>query len=258
MRIWFVSIVVLCFLVLFAFSVYAGVDPTLVMYLPLDENNGNTASDLSPLGNHAVLKGKSAWTNGKYNSGIEIVSGGWMEVKDSDSLDLTKAMTINCWVLIKGMTAEHQSAVEKGDAWEAGEYNLLPCYNPDSVLLQMNDLPEGCDDEALGGKVNDGQWHHIAGTWDGKAIKTFVDGKETSKLDCAGELEKNSKPLYIGARGGSSRWMNGLIDEIKMYNRALNEAEIKQDMDNPTANLAVNADGKSAVTWGKVKSKMLN
>ncbi|HGJ67514.1 TPA: LamG domain-containing protein [bacterium] len=252
---WFYYIVTFSLLFLTSISVYAGIEPSLVMYLPLDENSGNVSKDLSPFGNHAVLKGKASWAVGKFNSCIQIVNGCWLEVKDADSLDLTKAMTINCWVLIKGMTAEHQSAVEKGDSWEAGEYNLLPCYNPDSVLLQMNDLPEECDDEALGGKVNDGEWHHIAGTWDGKVIKTFVDGKETSRLNCAGELSANNKPLYIGARGGNQRFMNGLIDEIKVYNRALTDAEIKQDMDNPSANLAVNDDGKLSVTWGKVKSK---
>lgn len=252
MKIWFFNLLALCFLMVC--SAYAGVDPSLVMYLPLDENSGNTAKDLSPFKNDAVLKGKPAWVAGKYNSCIQIATGNWLEVKDSDSLDLTTAITINCWVLIKGMTAEHQSAVEKGDAWKAGEYNLLPCYNPDSVLLQMNDLPDSCDDEATGGKVNDGEWHHIAGTWDGKVIRTYIDGKKSSELACSGTLEKNSDPLYIGARGGNQRWMNGLIDEIKVYNRALSEAEIKTDKNDPTANLAVKVDGKSAITWGKIKT----
>ncbi len=106
-------------------------------------------------------------------------------------------------------------------------------------------------------KVNDGAWHHIAGTFDGKTIKTYVDGKETSKLSCAGSLEKNSDPLFIGCRAGSSRWMNGLIDEIKVYNRALNADEIKRDMDDPMANLAVMIDGKSAVAWGNLKSNFI-
>lgn len=235
---------------------FGGADESLVLYLPLDENSGNIARDLSPKQNHAELKGKAKWAPGKYGSCIEITAGAWLEVPNSPSLQITKALTINCWVLIRGMTGEHQSAVEKGDSWEVGEYNLLPCYNPDSVLLQMNDLPEECDDEALGGKVNDGQWHFIAGTWDGKVIRTFIDGKESSKLACAGELGINNDPLFIGSRGGTQRFMNGFIDEIKVYNRALSEEELKRDMVDPAANLAVSAFGKIASTWGHLKSNI--
>ncbi len=250
----FFNSLLLLLLFLFPFSALGQLDPTLVLYLSMDENTGNIARDLSPFKNDAVFKGKPKWVQGKYGSGIELGTGNWLEVKDHPSLDMTTSLTINCWVLIKGMTGEHQSAVEKGDAWEVGEYNLLPCYNPDSVLLQMNDLPEECDDEALGGKVNDGLWHFIAGTWDGKVIRTFIDGKESSKLACAGSLGTNDDPLFIGCRGGTQRWLNGLIDEIKVYNRALSEEEIKRDMENPAANLSVTIYGKASATWGMLKS----
>jgi len=254
MKICFLSFS-LCFLIGLAFSVYAQVDSSLVMYLPLDENNGNVANDLSKYKNNAVLKGKPAWVPGKYNSGVQISANNWLEVKDADSLDLTDGITINCWVLINGLTGDHQSAVEKGTVWGPGEYNLLPCYNPESVLLQMNDLPDNCDDEALGGKVDDKEWHHIAGMYDGKMIRIYIDGKESASLACSGELEKNTDPLFIGCRAGSSRWMNGLIDEIKVYNRALSADEIKKDMDDPSANLAVDSKNKLAATWGSIKSK---
>lgn len=235
-------------------SVYsAGLDPSLVMYLPLDENKGNVAKDLSPFKNDAEFKGKPTWVAGKYNSGVFIGIGNWLEVKDSNSLDLTKSLTINCWVQIKGLTGDHQSAVEKGAVWGPGEYNLLPVYSG-NVLLQMNDLPDECDDEAIGGKVDDGEWHHIAGVWDGKTIKTYIDGKESSSIPCAGTLETNNDPLFIGCRGGSSRWMNGIIDEIKVYNRALTADEIKRDMDNPQANLSVSINGKLPAVWGKLKT----
>jgi len=254
LKIWFLFFAFCLFLGL-PFSLYsAGLDPSLVMYLPLDENTGKIAKDLSPFKNDAEFKGKPTWVQGKYNSGVLLGIGNWLEVKDADSLDLTDGITINCWVLIKSLTGDHQSAVEKGAAWGPGEYNLLPVYSG-NVLLQMNDLPDECDDEAIGGKVDDGLWHHIAGTFNGKVIKTYIDGKESSSLSCVGSLDKNSDPLFIGCRGGSSRWMDGVIDEIKIYNRALTADEIKKDMEDPKANLSVNVNGKLSVTWGKLKTK---
>lgn len=237
-------------------SVYCiqAMDPSLVLYLPLDENDGKIAADFSDYKNDAALKGNPKWVPGKFNSGIEVNTGNYLEVKDSDSLDLTDAMTISCWVKILGLTADHQSGVEKGASWSAGEYNLLPVYSG-GVLLQMNDLPDGCDDETIGGPVSDGGWYFITGTWDGKTITIYINGEESRKLPCEGKLEKNADSLFIGCRGGSGRWMVGILDEIKVYNRALTVEEIRDDMENPGRNLAVNAAGRLAVTWGSLKER---
>lgn len=228
-------------------------DNTIVLYLPLDENNGNTANDLSGLKNDAILKGGAKWMPGKFNSGVQLVANNYLEVKDSDSLDITKAMTIEFWSKIYALTADHQSGVEKGTAWSAGEYNLLPVYSG-TIMFQLFDLPDACNDAANGPDVADGEWHFVVGIWDGKNIIINVDGLEKQNMACAGELNTNSDSLYIGCRAGSSRWMNGILDEIKIYNRALSVAEIKKDMENPAANLAVSPKSKLATTWGSLKA----
>jgi len=239
---------------LWILSSYAkAIDPSLVLYLPLDENEGQIAGDVTEYKNDAVFKGKAKWAPGKFNSGVELGAGNYLEVKDSDSLDMTDALTISCWVKIMALTGDHQSGVEKGAAWGIGEYNLLPEYSG-GVLLQMFDLPEACNDEAIGGSVADGEWHFITGTWDGKTIVVYIDAKESRRLPCEGTLGTNNDPLYIGCRGGGQRWFNGFIDEIEIYNRALNVDEIEMDMEDPRANLAVDAVGKLAVTWGNIKA----
>jgi len=253
MKILFSIVVLFCGLWILT-SYGQAADTSLVLYLPLDENKGNIAYDLSEYKNDASLKGKANWAPGKFNSGIELGAGNYLEVGDSDSLDITKALTISCWVKIMGLTGDNQSGVEKGAAWVSGEYNLLPVYGG-GVLLQMFDLPEECDDEAIGGSVSDGEWHFITGTWDGGTIAVYIDAKESRALPCKGELIPNNDLLFIGCRGGSGRWVNGFMDEIKIYNRALSIEEIEKDMIDPRANLAVvEANGKLAVTWGKLKA----
>ncbi len=230
-------------------------DPTMVLYLPLDENAGNTAADLSGYKNDAALKGNPKWVPGKFGSAVEFGASKYLQVADSNSLDITKGITISCWVKIAGDTGDNQSGVEKGAAWASGEYNLLPVYGG-AVLLQMFDLPEACNDDATGGNVLDNQWHFIAGVWDGKAINIYVDAKSAREMGCVGEIKPNADPLYIGCRGGSGRWVNGTMDEIKIYNRGLSIDEIGQDMKDPRANLAVvNLKGKLTITWGDLKVK---
>ena len=228
-------------------------DPSMVLYLPMDENEGDTAYDLSEYNNDATLKGKAKWTTGKFESGVELGTSNYLEVKDSDSLDLTDALTISCWIKIMGVTGDHQSGIEKGAAWASGEYNLLPEYGG-GVILQMFDLPEACNDDAIAGSVVDQEWHYITGAWDGKTIMIYIDGEESRTMACKGKLGTNNDSLYIGCRGGSQRWVNGFIDEIKIYNRALSVDEIKVDMETPRANLAVDTIDKLAVTWGNLKA----
>jgi len=73
-------------------------------------------------------------------------------------------------------------------------------------------------------------------------------------MECAGTLGTNDDPLYIGARGGTVRFVTGALDEIKVYNYALSEAEIQKDMDDPAGSSAVKPVDKLAVTWGTIKS----
>jgi hypothetical protein len=75
--------------------------------------------------------------------------------------------------------------------------------------------------------VNDGHWHHVAVTWDGSTMRMYLDGllRETVPFD--GEVISNDLPLHLGyePRTGHSP-LNGLLDEVSIYKRALSAAEI--------------------------------
>jgi len=73
---------------------------------------------------------------------------------------------------------------------------------------KANDLPEECDDEAIGGPVTiDKKWHHCVGTFDGKEIKIYGDGKLRKELPCKGPLKKEMviciSDVAVEAVGGS-------------------------------------------------------
>ncbi|MCD6505923.1 LamG domain-containing protein [Candidatus Poribacteria bacterium] len=228
----------------------------LVLYLSFDEVKGKTVIDLSSYGNDAEMKGDVKISEGKFGKAVELDgTDDYLVVKNHPSLQLTTAITISCWVKITGGPNDRQSAVEKEPAWQAGEYNLIPVYDG-AVLFQANDLPDHCDDEGAVGNVKDGKWHFVAGTWDGKVIRTYIDGDMVGERECAGKLEKGSGDLFIGSRGGTSRFLWGLIDEVKIYSRALSKEEIKADMENPRHNVApVQPSGKLALTWGRLKRR---
>ncbi len=71
----------------------------------------------------------------------------------------------------------------------------------------------------------DGAWHHIAYTTDGTTDKLYLDGNPTNGL---GVMHNAGAPtnVFIGADSSSTNFFNGSVDEVRVYNRALNAREI--------------------------------
>ena len=224
----------------------------LVLHLSFDELNGNVAKDISKFRNDAKFNGNPKLVEGAFGKAVDFDGKTWAEIPDHSSIDIVDGITIELWANLRAGGAE-QTGVEKGTTWKAGLYTLAAFYRGGSIL-QFFDLPDNCDDENIGGNIQDETWHFLAGTWDGSTIKLYIDGKLNKELACKGTLIPNNDPLFIGSRGGSQRFVNGALDEIKMYNYALTEKELNDDMANPHG-LAVVPQGKLATTWARLKTR---
>lgn len=110
--------------------------------------------------------------------------------------------------------------------------------------------------------IDDNQWHYIAvaGTPADSLVQYFVDGKETGNgnLNLAEFPEDGfENHVFIGLDGradGEFGVFTGIIDEFSVYNRVLEENEIDQNFKSDTG-LAVEPNGKLAVTWGTLKAR---
>ena len=76
-------------------------------------------------------------------------------------------------------------------------------------------------------------WSHVATTYDGTTQRLFVNGVEVASRAQAGPLKKSSNPLRIGGNNIWGEYFQGLIDEVRVYNRALTATEIQADMSIP-------------------------
>ena len=223
----------------------------LVLHLSFDELNGDVAKDLSEFGNDATFKGKPKLIDGVFGKALEFDGKTSGQIPDHASLDIVDGITIEFWAIVKGGEAI-QSGVEKGVAWVSGLYNLAALYNG-GTILQFFDLPEPCNDDNIGPSIQDGEWHFLAGTWDGDDILLYIDGELEAEMPCKGELKPNDDPLFIGARGGSGRFLTGALDEIKVYNYALTKAALLKDMEEPVS-LHVDAQDKLTTVWARLKT----
>jgi hypothetical protein len=76
-------------------------------------------------------------------------------------------------------------------------------------------------------------WTHIATTYDGANMRIYVNGVLVATRAQAGNLAVGNQALRIGGNNVSGEFFKGLIDEVRIYNRALSAAEITVDMTTP-------------------------
>ncbi|MGH7176842.1 MAG: LamG-like jellyroll fold domain-containing protein [Tepidisphaeraceae bacterium] len=200
----------------------APVSDLLVHYL-LDEAAGNTASDASGQNNPASLLGGATWTAGKTGSGIEFNgSTGYLTAPNKTSLNPTTGITLAAWI--------------KVDAWAGGNRRILQKGNTDNQYRLTEEI--GVLKFHLAGVTNGiittalpstGVWHHVAATYDGANLRIFIDGGQAVQQSGSGAIATSGDPLYIatktvGATAGD--FFDGVMDDIRIYSRALTSAEV--------------------------------
>jgi hypothetical protein len=78
-------------------------------------------------------------------------------------------------------------------------------------------------------------WTHLATTYDGVTLRLYVGGLEARSFATAGPMTVSTGPLKLGGNAIWGEWYSGLMDDVRVYNRALSAAEIQGDMATPVA-----------------------
>ena len=97
-------------------------------------------------------------------------------------------------------------------------------------------------------------WYHVAGTFDGKRVTTWINGVDDGHYDAAGTIASSSNPVHLGKRveDVSTYSFIGSIDEVGIFNVALPDTEIKSLMNGLSPAVVLSA-GKLSTTWGDMK-----
>jgi hypothetical protein len=75
--------------------------------------------------------------------------------------------------------------------------------------------------------ANYGQWVHVAGVYDGTAVRIYVNGVAQGSEAQTGNITGFSQPLFIGADGEPGEFAKGVIDEVRIYPEALSSAQVR-------------------------------
>jgi type II secretory pathway pseudopilin PulG len=207
----------------------------LVGYWKFDETSGTTAYDSSGYNHNGSLtnmNGSTCWVTGKVDGGLEFDGvDDKVIILDQDIFDNTTELTISVWVYPEVMDGNPRAALSKRVTYGTNEAYAVFFYT--SNLLDV-DIVSNDNRFASYTVFSANQWYHLVVVYDGsRAINERVAVYVNSVIDRTA-IESNSfipnysSDLVIGMlSGNSSSYFKGIIDDVRIYNRALETSEIQ-------------------------------
>jgi PKD repeat protein len=201
------------------------VNDGLVASYAFSSITGGVVTDDSGNGNSGTVSGAVFTANGR-NGGALMFDGNSsvVTVNASASLDLTDALTLEAWVSPLSLDDTYQSVLSKP---------LDPSFSGISYALHGGSRPNTYPSLGLSSSPSNlygnsalplNAWTHLAATYDGTTMRLFINGTQVASQAQTGILATSTEALRIGLN-----W-HGLIDEVRIYNRALTASQIEADM----------------------------
>jgi Concanavalin A-like lectin/glucanases superfamily len=195
----------------------------------LDEGMGSVAHDSSGNANDGALSGATQWIAGKRVGALQL-DGGHVAVQSSASLQ-PQAVTAAAWIKRLGSPGNFKYILAKGASGCLASSFALYSGPGGGLAFYVFDGSSFALSPDAGTSVWDGTWHYVAGTYDGAAVRLYVDGVQvgtgTPHSAPIGYGLVTSDDLLIGDYGGCGGLeLTGAVDEPKIWDRALTAAEI--------------------------------
>ena len=165
-------------------------------------------------------------------------------IANESAFDFTTQVSVEAWVLSSVGSDGYQGVVNKGYDVQGpfelrmtrrSEGSIFGCPDTHVMGFGVRGTGDQGDSQSAVACLTKGVWHHLAGTYDGTMMRLYLDGEiattpsgVVSEIPYSyGELITNDVPINIGWNGAWGEHWSGLIDEVGIYNRALDASEIQ-------------------------------
>jgi uncharacterized repeat protein (TIGR03803 family) len=211
-----------------------GLDGLIAAY-GFDEGVGSTAGDASGKGHAGAIK-QAEWTSaGRYGRALDFDGyNDWVTIADAADLDIRDAITLEAWVNPRSLAGWNTILMKEsgnGLAYSLYANDFYPLHPAGYVNVGGSDISV-VDNTGL--PLN--AWSHVAMTYDGAMLRLYINGAEAGRRALTGRIIATNRDLRIGGNDVWGEFFNGRIDEVRLYNRALQPAEIVRDMRTPIVN----------------------
>jgi hypothetical protein len=225
------------------YSWYVDDVPYANLIMPFDTNSPSTATDYSGYSNNGAVTG-ATWSSDGIQGGAYNFEGNGdvIVVGDSESLGNDGSwteLTVEYWV--NPSTDQNGARVVNkngGDSDDSGKYMAGFNTNGPANVVFFGAIIDGSYEETydeIDTVIPSGIWSHIVGTYrSGEGFKIYINGTlKSQNLGESGAIDASvGEPLFIGYSaadpGDSNRYLYGLLDEVRIYNRTLSAEQVMQ------------------------------
>jgi glucose/arabinose dehydrogenase/PKD repeat protein len=194
-----------------------------------NEGSGTAIADASGNANGGSVTG-AAWVDGRYGKALSFDGvNDLVTVSDAQSLDLTGGVTLEAWVFPR-TTSGWRTVLLKERSGQLA-YGIYANTGTNRASVEVATGANLDVRSATPLAVN--TWTHLAGTYDGATLRLYVNGTQVSSRSATGAITASGSPLRIGGNTIWGEYFDGLIDEVRIYTRALSQSEIQADMNAP-------------------------
>jgi PKD repeat protein len=145
----------------------------------------------------------------------------YVNIPYTSSLDLQDSLTISAWI-----NSTNNSSQSRGIAGKAGGYQIFI----ESGGLLVFGFYNGAGWTLLHSSIHitENVWVHVAGTFNSAdgTLQLYINGAPETSIVTAQRLSANANSVMIGGFGSDGSPFSGRIDEVKVFNRALNASEV--------------------------------
>ncbi len=211
----------------------------LVAAYSFNEGTGSTVTDLSGNNITGTIVGATWTTGGRYGNGLSFNgSTNYVDLGNPAALQLTGSMTIEAWIKAAANPADDGQIVAKSDGTAGWQFKTSPDTGPHTFGVGVSGVSGSLTQRYSTTVRSLNTWYHVAGVFDATSgtLSTYVNGVLDNGTLTGGPVPASqvnrTVNVNIGRRTGGY-YFNGIIDEVRVYNRALSAAQIQSDMNTP-------------------------
>ena len=202
---------------------------SLLAHYSFDNVANNSAPDISGNNHTGIVNGATA-TTGKTGKALQFDGKG--DYVYAGNLDVAgKGMTLAAWIKADDFGIHDARIISKatGVAEQDHYWMLSTIKNNGGSKLRFRLKTDGKTSTLIGSKdIPVGKWVHVVATYDGSAMRLFLDGQANGVVSKTGKISTNaSVGVRLGDNPGSSqRHFDGTLDDVRIYGRAVTAKEI--------------------------------
>ena len=226
----------------------ADISDGLIGWWMFDEGTGTTVADSSGAGHDGFFVDSTPeWVSGMYGSALEFDGTDKVEIPDHADFHLTNAMSVALWMQPE---ADQSSSAKLFIKQKSGQYPYALQYDESGQGLFATVYAATRYDTSPHIPDFPGEWAHMCFTYDGSVLILYKDGEQVASVNTSGQLQQNNLSLSIGCRLDYDQNFNGIIDDVRLFNRELSSEEVQQIMVDAPAGMVTDpspADGATDV-----------